>query len=286
MKLKNNLIVTLPDFAKHFDYNEFWENRRQFIRDMHPSKVYYWDNKLRNAYDDIVLWINGGESVEESIIESGIRALEVLINRPIRKDEIDNHKNFPDLSSQIIRVQAGTRLHLPSYTNETFDSINLRYHKIEVYGNSNKPAVITIGTKDSVTLYATEITYVTEVENLFIEFLPTHIQNNIYDLSLISEEGVFYSTLNVRALFSGNQRSYKGVISFAVTDDGYIFIDSQGKPIIMSNSINELKFMLRYNEKAFCVKAKGTHAVILFEDGTIKSTSCGNAINKAIYASI
>ena len=286
MKLKNNLIVTLPDFAKHFDYNEFWENRRQFIRDMHPSKVYYWDNKLRNAYDDIVLWINGGESVEESIIESGIRALETLINRSIGKDEIEGCKNQPDLSSPIIRVQAGTILELPHYTNETFDVINLRHHKIEVYGHSKKPAIIKIGSKVTKTLYATEFIYVTEVENLFIEFLPTHIQNNIYDLSLISEEGVFFSTLNVRALFSGNQTSYKGVISFAVTDDGFIFIDSQGKPIIMSNSINELKFMLRYKEKAFCVKAKGAQAVILFEDGTIKSTSCGNAINKAIYASV
>ena len=75
MKLKNNLIVTLPDFAKHFDYNEFWENRRQFIRDMHPSKVYYWNNELINAYDNIVLWINGGERAEESIIKTNKVAL-------------------------------------------------------------------------------------------------------------------------------------------------------------------------------------------------------------------
>ncbi len=286
MKLKNNLIVTLPDFAKHFDYNEFWENRRQFIRDMHPSKVYYWDNKLRNAYDDIVLWINGGESVEESIIESGIRALEVLINRPISKDEIDNHKNLPDLSSQIIRVQAGTRLVLPSYTNETFDNINLRYHKIEVYGISNKPAVITIGTKDSITLKATEFTYVTEVENLFIEFLPVHLQNNLYDLSLVSEDGNFFSSLNVRPKFTQRQILYKDIISFALTDNGYIFIDSQGKPIIMSNSINQLKFMLKYNGKAFYVKANENHAVILYKDGTLKSTSGDIITNKVVYADI
>lgn len=286
MKLKNNLIVTLLDFAKYFDYNEFWENRRQFVRDMHPSKVYYWNNELLKAYDDIVLWVNGGENVEETIIKSGISALETLIHRHIEKKEIGDYKNQPDLSSPIIRVQAGTRLNLPSYTNETFDTINLRYHKIEVYGYSNKPAVITIGTKDSITLYATEFTYVTENENLFVEFLPTHIQNNIYDLSLISEEGDFLSTLNVRALFSGNQTLYKDVISFAVTDDGFIFIDSHGKPIIMSNSINELKFMFRYNEKAFYVKAKGKQAVIIFKDGTIKSTSYGNTINKAIYASV
>lgn len=284
MKLKNNLIVTLPDFAKHFDYNEFWENRRQFIRDMHPSKVYYWNNELLNAYDNIVLWINGGESAEDSIIKNGIRALEILISRPIGKDEIEDHKSLPDLSSQIIRVQAGTRLDLPSYTNETFDSINLRYHKIEVYGNSNKPAVVTIGTKDSITLYATEFTYVTEVENLFIEFLPTHIQNNIYDLSLVSEEGNFLSLLNVRTIFSGKQTAYKGVISFAVTDDGYIYIDTHGKPRIMSNRIMPLKFIFGHNEEAFYVKAKGNEAMILYKDGILKSTRM-EPNNKIISAS-
>jgi len=286
MKLRNNLIVTLPDFAKYFDYNEFWENRRQFVRDMHPSKVYYWNNELIKAYEDIVLWVNGGENVEETIIKSGISALETLINRSIGKDEIEGCKNQPDLSSPIIRVQAGTILELPHYTNETFDVINLRHHKIEVYGHSKKPAIIKIGSKVSITLYATEFIYVTEVENLFIEFLPTNIQNNIYDLSLVSEEGIFFSTLNVKTPFSGKLTSYKGVISFAVTDDGYIFIDSHGKLIIMSNKINVFKFILKHDNEAFYVKAKGTQAVILYKDGTVKSTSCGNTINKAIYANV
>lgn len=286
MKLKNNLIVTLPDFAKYFDYNEFWENRRQFVRDMHPSKVYYWNKELLKAYEDIVLWVNGGENVEETIIKSGISALETLIHRPIKKDEIEDYKSQPDLSSPIIRVLAGTILELPHYTDETFDVINLRHHKIEVYGHSNKPAIIKIGSKVSITLYATEFTYVTEIENLFVEFLPRHIQNNLYDLCLVSDEGNFFSSLNVRNLFSVTQISYKDIISFALTDDGYIFIDSQGKPIIMSNSINELNFMLRYNEKAFYVKAKGNQAIILYKDGTVKSTSCSNTINKAICANI
>lgn len=286
MKLKNNLIVTLPDFAKHFDYNEFWENRRQFIRDMHPSKVYYWNNEQRNAYDNIVLWINGGESAEDSIIKNGIRALEILICRPIGKDEIEDHKSLPDLSNQIIRVQAGTRLDLPSYANETFDNIKLRYHKIEVHGQSDKPAVITIGIRDRITLYATEFVYVTEVEDLFIEFLPTHLQNSVYNLSLVSEEGNFFSSLNGRSLFSAEPISFKDVISFALTDDGYIFIDSHGKPIIMSNSIYQLKYMLKYNGNAFYVKANENHAVILYQDGTLKSTSGNIITNKVVYASI
>lgn len=285
MKLKNNLIVTLPDFAKYFDYNEFWEKRRQFVRDMHPSKVYYWNDELLKAYNDIALWINGGEKAEDATISRGIHALGLLINRPVRKEETEGYGQ-PDLSSQIIKVQAGTELVLPQYTDEALDVINLCYHKIEVYGHSNKPAVIKIGHKDSITLYAEEFAYVTEVKNLFVEFLPTHIQNDIYDLYLVSEEGAFFSTLNVRTLYSGKQTSYKEVISFAVTDDGFIFINSQGNPIIMSRTVSELKFMLSYGEKAFYVKARGKQAVVLYKDGTMKSTADGNTTGKAIYASL
>ncbi|MDD6783816.1 MAG: hypothetical protein PUD79_04570 [Prevotellaceae bacterium] len=284
MKLKNNLIVTLPDFAKHFDYNEFWENRRQFIRDMHPSKVYYWNNELLNAYHNIVTWINEDKDAEESIIQNGIHALEVLIDRPIRNEEIEEHESIPNLSNPIIRVQAGTRLDLPSYTNETFDNINLRYHKIEVYGISNKPAIITIGTKDSITLYATDFTYVTEVENLFIEFMPTHLQNNLYDLNLVSEEGNFFSSLNVKTIFTGKQMLYKDVISFAVTDDGYIYIDSHGKPRIMSDRIMQQKFIFEQNKEALYIKAKGTDIMILYKDGILKSTKI-EPNNKVISAS-
>ena len=286
MKLKNNLIVTLPDFARYFDYTEFWENRRQFVRDMHPSKVYYWNNELLKAYDDIALWIAGGENAEEEAVNNGILALEVLIGRPIRKEEIEDGKCRPDLSGPIIRVLAGTTLDLPQYTDETPDVINLRYHKIEVYGHSNKPAIINIGSRGSITLYATEFTYVTEVENLFIEFLPTHIQNNIYDLNLACEDGVFLPTLNVRALFSGTRTSYKDVVSFAVADDGFVFIDSQGNPVIMSSTISELKFMLKHDGKAFYVKARGKQTVILYKDGTMKSTAGGNTTGKVIYADV
>lgn len=272
MKLGKYLIVTVSDFARHFTFQDFWENRKQFVRDMHPDKVYYWNEELKQAYFDVADWINQGESAKHSIINSAIKALSVLIDRPIRTEEVELYNSIPDLTSPIIRVLAGTLLDLPKYTDEKVDTINLRYHKIEVYGNSNKPAVIKIGSRDSITLYASEFTYVTEVDKLFIEFLPTRMQNNIYDLSLISEEGAFFSTLNVRTLFTGNQMVYRDVISFALTNDGYIFINSFGNPIIMSRAINELKFMLKYNGKAFYVKAKGSQAVILYNDGTLRAT--------------
>ena len=51
---------------------------------MHPSKVYYWNNELLKAYDDIALWIAGGENAEEEAVNNGILALEVLIGRPGR----------------------------------------------------------------------------------------------------------------------------------------------------------------------------------------------------------
>lgn len=288
MKLNNNLIVTLSDFARYFDYSSFWENRKQFVRDMHPNKVYYWNKELEKAYNDIVTWINEDDSATETVVYKGINALELIINRKINNGEICNCNGKTDLTSAIIRVQVGTTLELPEYVAGSTNNnniINLFYHKIEVYGRSEKPAIIKIGTKDRIELYATDFTYVTEVNNQFIEFLPTQIDNGKYSLSLFSQEGVFLSNLYVKTKLSGNEVSFKDVISFAVTNDEYIFIDSNGTPIIMmSNRTLALKAMLRYDKEAFCVKAKGTEAMILYKDGTLKSTNKYDSFNRIIAA--
>ncbi len=39
MKYGKYLIVTLPDFRRHFDFKQFYKNRDQFVSDMHPDKV-------------------------------------------------------------------------------------------------------------------------------------------------------------------------------------------------------------------------------------------------------
>lgn len=69
MKLNNHLIVTIPDFIRNFSFNEFWVNRRQFIRDMQPDKVYYWNKSLEDAYYNIKKWIENEDEIMVQICE-------------------------------------------------------------------------------------------------------------------------------------------------------------------------------------------------------------------------
>lgn len=286
MKLKNRLIVTLPDFARYFNYGEFWEKRKLFVRDMHPSKVYYWEKGLEEAYLRIVDWITQGDDAVETVRQSGLCALEQLIGRKITVKEIKCAIGNVDLTTSIIRVQAGTSLMLPSVDGNLPDTFRLSQHKIEVYGTSNKPAVISIGTGSTLSLYASEFVYVTALNGQFIEFLPTRLQNDIYVLTQVAEEGVFFPKLDVRMKFSGNRMSYPDVISFAVTDDGYLFIDSQGHLFIMSNTVNALKFMLKHECEALYVKAHGERVVVLYKDGTLKSTDYMGSMGRVIRVDV
>ena len=63
---------------------------------------------------------------------------------------------------------------------------------------------------------------------------------------------------------------YDGVISFALVDDGYIYIDEGGKPIYMTPQIP--KFMLKHEAKAFYVKAHNEGVLVLYSDGVLKTT--------------
>ena len=81
MKYNDNIILTIPDFIKYFDFVVFWKNRHAFVRDMNPKKIYYWDEAHEQAYEDICAWI-----VNESDPQSqnaGVKDLSELVGKEI-----------------------------------------------------------------------------------------------------------------------------------------------------------------------------------------------------------
>lgn len=284
MKLNNHLIVTLPDFVKYFTFSDFWENRFQFVRDMHPDKAYYWEEELKEAYFNVVQWINQDENADKTVKDRGINALEKILGGKLDRSSVCISDDTIDFTSQIIRVMSGQTLTLPEYKVNATESFILRLHKIEVYGRPAQFSKIKIGNKECVTLQTGDFVYVTELDNCFIEFLPIHLQNETYDLSLISQDGDFFSTLVVHNLFSDSRLTFKGVTSFALTNDGYIYVDANKKPIIMSNSVP--KFMLKYEGEAFYVKANNNNALILYSNGILRSTMDMSTISQVISVSI
>lgn len=271
MKLNNTLIVTLPDFARHFNFAEFWEKRLQFVRDMHPQKVYYWNEELIKAYNIVAAWIVKGNDATDTERKAGCSALETLVGKPITIKDIANTGENTDITASIIRIQAGKTLNLPAYKRGE-QKLSLRYHKIEVHGKNGLSATICIGKNLKKDIKCGAFVYVTEAEGCgFIEFLPTHLQNNIYELTAISQEGEFWSSLIVRNMYTMNQEEVSKVISFTLTDDGYVYINSDKKCIIMSNFVSGIKPMLMHTCDAFYVKSKGNDVAVLYTDGTLKS---------------
>lgn len=272
MKLNNTLIVTLPDFARHFTFAEFWANRRQFVRDMHPSRVYYWSSELAEAYAVVAAWIDKGETATDNDREAGCKALETLVGKSVSFKSLGVSEDEYDWSQPVISVPAGKTLHLPVYHGGTKDRRHLGCHKIEVVGKPGGKATVCMGS-DHVGLAVGDFVYATAVEGFgFVEFLPKYMRNDNHELTLVSQNGEFGSSLVVKNLCNMHQEVTGGVVSFALTDDGYVYVTAGGKLIIMSNAVLGIKFALMHSCSVLCVKSRGNDVMALYTDGILKNT--------------
>jgi len=275
MKLKNHLIVTLPDFVRHFDFTEFWLNRRQFIRDMNPDKVYYYDQKLEEAFKSIKAWIELDDKPDVQVQNEGIAALSLLAGcqldaatlKMIQGDQVD-------LSQNVITVQAGHTLNLPKFDGSPQEPFNLRLHKIEVQGQVSSPARIAIGGQVVGTLREGEAVYVSELNGGCVELLPNHLHSESWDLRLLNREHDFGSSLIVENLNSVSKHLIEGVTSFALMEDGFVYVDMNNKLVFSSSLVKKfLTIMCVESESVHYVKSNDTDDfLILYTDGKLKST--------------
>lgn len=269
MKLKNHLIVTIPDFARHFSFNEFWAKRNQFVRDLSPDKVYYWDSKLIDAYNNIKTWVNTCNP-SELMQAKGIEALEQLLGYTLDRSIINESNLEIDITQPIIKIETRPCIQLPELKIKDIADIDLSLHKIEFYGQYQSESKLYIGTRYCGTYHTGDFVYVTELNGGCVDILPTRVKSNNLELNLISKEGAYFSSLVVQNLLTNTQKVFEGVISFAILNDGYIFIDKSMKPIIMSPSTPQ--FMLKHIGDALYVVANNDLSAILYKDGTLKTT--------------
>lgn len=283
MVLNNHLIATLPDFVRNFRFSEFWIKRKQFVRDMHPDKVYYWNQSLIDAFYKIKEWIEDEEkSSKSNLRESGLSALKCFLGGNLDLDSISITRGSKvDISSEIIILEPGQIVDFTSFKGEKDAHDHLRLHKLEVHGNSSSPARICIDGQQTCKLCFGEAAYITEVRGCCLEILPNIIRNSNYELSLISKDGNFYSTLVVQDLKSGSKKMLDGVTSFALVNDGYIYIDKGGRPIYMTSQIP--KFMLKHDAKALYVKSMNDYVLVLYQDGILKTTQSMDEMSNVYF---
>lgn len=203
--------------------------------------------------------------------ESGLHALNWLLggSLDLNSISIDNGNNV-NVSSEIIVLETGQNVDFPEFSGKKVTNNKLKLHKLEVHGKSSSPAKISINGNFVRNINVGEVAYITELNGECIEVLPTNLRNNYYELNLLGQDGIFRSTLVVQDLRSGIKKVFDGVISFALVDDGYIYIDEGGKPIYMTHQLP--KFMLKHDAKAFYVKAHNEGVLVLYSDGVLKTT--------------
>lgn len=282
MKLNNTLIVTLSDFARHFTFPAFWANRQQFVRDLCPEKVYYLNNEQKQAYIEITKWIQEGELNTNSDKTLLCNALEELLGYKVDNKEVEAFFHPTVMDSDIIVVNAPTTFDLPKFEKTSDDPFTIKLRKLQIEGNVGQEAEIHIGGELVAKLKSGEVTYVTEADGKYIEILPNHIYSDRYDASLVDTNGEFYSTLVIYDKKNASKYSWDGVISFALVDDGYLFVDKQGSLIVMSESTP--RFLLKSEGKAIYIKSFNDKVLVLYEDGNLKSTISMQKISNVISA--
>lgn len=206
MKLNNTIILTLQDFRRQFDFSQFWARRKQFVRDMHPDKVFYGIDSDIELYDAVCKWIylEDCNGVTESQRNNGIAALRCLSCHEITDLDLRAGFNSLDYTSDIIYVTSGTdKITLPTSAelSNTKRKSEERLHKIEITGRHEGETAVFIGCDIVAKLKAGDCIYVTEINNMFIRALPNKGSKGCCHLSLENIPGHF--TSNLHAIISG-----------------------------------------------------------------------------------
>lgn len=274
MRYGKYLIVTLPDFRRHFDFRQFLNNRRQFVRDMHPDKVYYWgDTRLLNAYHVISNWISGNHHIgPDNIPGYIIENLKCLVGDNFSLEDIKNTetKNVK-LTDDIILLIPGQELSLPVYDNSYQpEDLIINLHKIAVTEGDTAPSIVRIG-ESSRELLTGDALYVTECGGNFIDFTPNHAENEYLTGQLIDSPGHLGSLLVITDKFNGIKQSINGVISFILVDHGYIYINESGRPISIENYV-PMTLLRMEGKQAIQIKSEKGTIRVLYREGICRST--------------
>jgi len=274
MKLQNHLITTIPEFVKYFNYSEFWLNRTQFVRDMSPSKVYYWEDGLKESYDNIKKWIETEAPVPAEVQKKGIESLEYILGTKIEMSDTQLSSSCVDFSKSIIRVEAGQIISLPNYKGGTVSPFTINIHKVEFSGHPNRKSQLFLGDNKVGEFFGGDFIYVTEVAGACIEILPTFRKYQDKEYQLISREGEFYSTLEVRDCQENSFYKYDNVISFAEIYGRLIYIDSAGIPFFLAELPAFIKdYLCEGDNEAVYVKTHNKSLLFLYRNGEVRSTN-------------
>ena len=268
MKFGRYLIVSLPDFRRHFSWNEFYRNRSRFAEDMHPGKVFYWSPALVEAYHSICEWIDSPARQPSEVLP----ALNILLGTNAKIEASAPECNY-DFNNPVILINRNSDISLPkSDDNDTEETFTIKLHKLVASRDSDRASVVTIGGDTVAELAPGEIAYATEINGKFIELLPSCLENEFSSAILIDCPGSFTSMLIITDKRSGIKQTVDNVVSFALVDRGYIYITEIGDLVSIDNATP--MFCIRDNDlKPVQVANRSGIVTIQYDNGICKSTN-------------
>lgn len=288
MKLGKYLIVSLVDFRRHYDFKLFYQSRDEFVRDMHPDKIFYWDDKLIEAYQQICRWIQSKENpTMRQIPDYAVRALQTYVGKADVTAPTENVDI--DLSQKVIHLPADYELNLPAFN---FDhkpaTIKINLHKIVADKKSVDASSVRIG-DEIVELAPGAVVYATECNGQFIQFLTNRLSNDKISAELINKDDSFGSILVIEDLKTGQKTTTNNIVAFAIMKDTAITIDSEAicdfgeiSFLMDVDAISETNWSIEPVNIITNVPAYTQDSVIgiLYSNGTLKTTSLGIPFEK------
>lgn len=227
MILNNTLILTLQDFRRHFDFAQFWAKRKHFVRDMHPSKVYYFNAREANCYTLICRWISCEEdqTTTDQIRQEGLLSLSVLSKKDISRKELATVLVSINFSDDIIYIPSGKTINLPGHLVDKDHpySSSERIHKFEVAGDQGQ-AHILIGGRHVCDLCVGDCLYITEVKGHYQRLLPNTIERGTTRMRLTNIPGSFGSLLEITRFVMGKHTTKEeGVTQILIAGNKTLF---------------------------------------------------------------
>lgn len=281
MKYGKYLIVTLPDFRHHFDFKQFYKNRAQFVSDMHPDKVYYWDKKHIAAYHVISDWINSDGCTYRYLPDIVKGALSDILGYNLDSSIVHSH----DLSEPVIKLFPNEDLSLPIYNIDEPNQIDLKVHKIVASEESVGVSVVSIGDNKKVELQPGEVVYAVENQSKYVNFLQNFAENERFSAQLIDSNDVLGSILVIENKANHEKTKINNVVSFILTTNSYMCITAN-HTIDIGNHDNMYREWLIQKDsdaKPISIKQRDNKIIgVLYSDGTLLSSSHSQIFENAV----
>lgn len=271
MKYGKYLIVTLHDFRRHFDFKQFYKNRTQFIADMHPDKVFYWDKKHVAAYHVISDWIDSVGCTCDVLPNIVKNALSDMLGY-----KFESPCGVRDFNEPIIILLPDEDLRLPIYSHSESEKIDLKVHKIIASEESTKVSVVFIGDSKKVELQPGEVVYAVENQSNFITFLQNRAENEFFKAHLIDSNDGLGSILVIENKTTHEKTKINNVISFILTDESYMCITANHVINIglHPDVYREWLTQKDTDAKPIFLKQKDNKMIgVLYSDGTLMSST-------------